>query len=245
MVTKASHIHFPSCSEYASNIIKMGEDPSRVHNVGALAVDNMVSIPKITKEELFQDLRIDLNKPVVLMTYHPVTLEKSISPIEQIVNVFRALKNYDFQIVVTAPNADKDRDVIFDYVNKEIQKNNNIKFIESLGVKRYLNLISYCSFVIGNSSSAIIEVPYYKIPVVNIGDRQKGRIFHDNIISCGYSVENIKDAIDYATNPEFYNKLRSMNYKFGDGKTASRIINVIRQISDINRLLTKRLVFTN
>ena len=243
MVTKASHIHFAACDEYASNILRMGEESWRVHNVGALAVDNMMNLSNVKKDELFSQLNLDLNQPTVLLTYHPVTLEFELSPIDQIKNVFESLNQFDFQVLITAPNLDNDRDLIFSYIEKQVSSNPKLHYLESLGVKRYLNLLPYCSFVIGNSSSAIIEVPYYKIPVINIGDRQKGRIMHENIISCSYSVESIKDGIKKTLNTEFCSQLRGMIYKFGEGNTAIKMLEIIRKIDINEQLLRKQLVF--
>ena len=245
MVTKASHIHFPTCTEYANNIINMGEVEWRVHNVGALAVDNMKMLPKLTKTDLFEKLRLSISKPTVLLTYHPVTLEFTFSALEQITNVFEALKCFDYQIVITAPNADKDREIVYNYIQKQLKLNNNFIYIESLGVKNYLNLIPHCIFVIGNSSSAIIEVPYFKIPVINIGDRQKGRIMHENIISCDYTTESIKNAVLTANNKEFEIKLKDMNYKFGDGNTAKKMLDVLKAINIDEKLLRKHLEFNS
>jgi UDP-hydrolysing UDP-N-acetyl-D-glucosamine 2-epimerase len=243
MITKSAHIHFAICKEYADNIIKMGEALWRVHNVGALAVDNMINLPKISKTELFDKLKLDVNQPVVLMTYHPVTIEFELSPLDQIKNVFDALKYFDYQIVITAPNADKDRDIIFDFINQQILYNSKLRFVESLGVKLFLSLIPYCSFVIGNSSSFIIEVPFYKIPVINIGDRQKGRILHDNIISCDYSVKSINEGILKAISPEFKNQLKTMVYKFGEGNSSGQMVKIIHNTKIDENLLRKQLVF--
>jgi len=243
MITKASHIHFAACNEYADNIVKMGEQKWRVHNVGALAVDNMVNLSKTSKYELFNLLNLDIKKPTVLMTYHPVTLEFDLDPLAQIQNIFEALKPFDLQVVVTSPNADKDRDIIFNYINEQVVLNSNIRFINSLGVRNYLSLIPFCIFVIGNSSSAIIEVPFYKIPVINIGDRQKGRILHENIISCTYSVDSIKDGIIKAISTEFRDPLKNMIYKFGEGNTAVKMLDVIRSTDTNEQLLRKQLVF--
>jgi GDP/UDP-N,N'-diacetylbacillosamine 2-epimerase (hydrolysing) len=245
MITKASHIHFAACKEYADNIIKMGEQAWRVHNVGALAVDNMVNLPKISKEELFNVLSLDGNQSTILMTYHPVTLEFDITPLTQIQNIFEALRLFDYQVVITAPNADKDRDVIFEYINEQVNLSSNIKFVDSLGVRNYLSLIPFCSFVIGNSSSAIIEVPFYKIPVINIGNRQKGRFMHDNIITCDYSTVSIVDSIKKAISFEFQNKFKGMDYEFGDGKVATRMLEVIRNTEINEQLLRKQLVFSD
>ncbi|MFQ5771926.1 MAG: UDP-N-acetylglucosamine 2-epimerase, partial [bacterium] len=203
MLTKAAHIHFVASDEYARNIRQMGEPPWRIYNTGSLAVDNIKHNKKIDKAELFQELNLDVHKPTVLMTYHPVTLEFNISPIDQIKNAFSALKSYNFQLVITAPNIEVDRTQIIAYLQQETSQNRSYHYIESLGVVQYHSLIPYCKFVIGNSSSGILEIPYFKIPTVNIGDRQQGRIRHKSIIDTDYSVESISSGIAKALSSDF------------------------------------------
>lgn len=245
MITKASHIHFAACEEYAENIRRMGEEEWRVHNVGALAVDNMLKFPKKEKAQLFRELGLDIKKSTILMTYHPVTLEFNLSPLDQISNLFEALSGNNYQIIVTAPNADENSDIILEYIQEKVTKNENIHYIESLGVNNYLNLIPFCDFVIGNSSSAIIEVPFFKIPVINIGNRQSGRIFHDNIICCTNQIDSIKRGINQARSLTFRTKIQYLDYKFGNGNTAKKILNILMATEVNTNLLQKKLIFTN
>lgn len=243
MITKAAHIHFVICDEYAQNIRQMGEPEWRIFNIGALAIDNITKLKFLTKSELFKDLGLEENKPTILLTYHPVTLEFNISPLKQIENIFKALKQYDFQVVITAPNIDKGREIINNYIIQQAEINHNYHYTESLGVKNYYNLLPHCLFVIGNSSSGLIEVPYFRIPAVNIGDRQKGRIRHESVIDTEYSVDSIKKGIDKATNESFVKNLKNMNYKFGNGNAAKKIIKIIRNIDINSRLMRKTLDF--
>jgi UDP-hydrolysing UDP-N-acetyl-D-glucosamine 2-epimerase len=243
MITKASHIHFPSCKEYEKNIRNMGEEGWRIHNVGALALDNIINLDKISKDELFKDLALECTKKTVLVTYHPVTLEFDILPQKQLEYLFTALSSYDFQIVITAPNIDSSYSKVFEFINSYSTKN-NVKYIKHLGMKRYLSLIPFVECVIGNSSSGITEVPYFKIPTINIGDRQKGRIRHLSIIDTDYSVESIKNGIDKALDANFRNLLKDMKYKFGDGHAAEKIIKILKSLNVDQKLLRKKLEFS-
>ena len=112
--------------------------------------------------------------------------------------IFYALKRYNVQVLVTAPGHEKDRDIIDNFINKNSKKSNKFIYIKSLGYKKLFSLIPHAKFVIGNSSSSIIEVPYFKVPTINIGDRQKGRFFHNSIINCGYKTKQICKSIDLA-----------------------------------------------
>ena len=243
MITKAAHIHLVACKEYAGNIREMGEPEWRIFNVGALGIDNIVNDKKIPKNDLFKQLNLDENRPIVLMTYHPVTLEFKISPLEQIKNVFNALNKFNFQIIVTAPNIEVDRGIILSYIKEQAIKNKNILYIDSLGVVKYHSLIPYCEFVIGNSSSGIVEVPFFKKPTINIGDRQNGRLLHPSIIDTGYSEESIINGISKALSKDFLNNIKNQEYKFGDGNTAKKIVTIIKNIEINEKLMRKKLDF--
>jgi UDP-hydrolysing UDP-N-acetyl-D-glucosamine 2-epimerase len=243
MITKAAHIHFASCEEYAENIRKMGEQEWRIFNVGALGIDNIIHNKRIPKNELFKQLKLDENKKTILLTYHPVTLEFKISPLDQIKNIFNALGRFDFQIVVTTSNVEADRDIIMLYVKEQISKNKDIHYIASLGVIKYYSLIPYCEFVIGNSSSGIVEVPFFHKPTINIGDRQKGRLRHPSIIDTEYSEESIISGINKALSKDFQESIKNMGYKFGDGHAAERIVKILKDIKIDEKLMRKKLDF--
>ena len=125
-----------------------------------------------------------------------------------------------------------------------VETNDNYHFFHSLGFQKYHSLIPHCKLVLGNSSSGIIEVPYFKIPTINIGDRQSGRIRHESIIDVGYSTESIKSGIEKALSKTFCKQLSSMNYKFGDGHAAERIINKLATLKIDQNLLRKKLDFS-
>jgi GDP/UDP-N,N'-diacetylbacillosamine 2-epimerase (hydrolysing) len=243
MITKAAHIHFVACDEYAQNIRRMGEPEWRIFNCGALAIDNIRSLTLLSRAKLFTKLKLDENKPTVLLTFHPTTLEFNLSPAVQIQNIFDALKNFNLQVVITAPNVESGRDSIIEIIKAEIQNKPDYHYVESLGVKKYLNLIPCCKFVIGNSSSGIIEVPYFRIPTINIGNRQKGRIQHQSIINADYSVSSITDAIKRALSDDFTKSFQNMKYKFGDGTAAAKMVEVLKKTTIDQKLLTKELNF--
>tara|TARA_B100000745_G_scaffold63095_1_gene37331 strand:- start:10 stop:1164 length:1155 start_codon:yes stop_codon:yes gene_type:complete len=243
MITKAAHLHFTMCEEYKKNVINMGEQRFRVHNCGSLSIDNIKSLKKITKKDLFKKLKINYEKPVAIFTYHPVTLEKKISTLKQIKNIFQAIKNYDMQFVITAPGHEHEREEINHFIKKKSKKSNKYIYIKSLGFENLFNLLPYCKFVIGNSSSGCIEVPYFKIPTINIGDRQKGRIFHKSLINCGYNTKEIKKSIDKALSPNFVKKIKKMKYKFGGGDASNKIVKIIKEIKLNEKFMNKRLIF--
>ena len=243
MISKAAHLHFVACEEYAENIRKMGEQEWRIYNTGALGIDNIVKGERLSKSTLFEELGLDENKALAIMTYHPVSLEFKISPQKQIQNVFLALEDFDLQIVITSPNVEVDRDKLVHFIQEKAYQNPSYVCVNSLGVKKYHSLIPHSEFVIGNSSSGIVEVPYFKVPTVNIGDRQKGRIRHESVIDTDYSVPSIKKGIQKALSRDFRDSLKEMSFKFGDGHAAERMVEIIKNIKVDQNFMRKELDF--
>ena len=239
-ITKMSHIHFPGASAYAENIKKMGEEAWRIFAVGDPGIENIKNIKIVPKEELEEDLKITINKKTLLVTYHPVTLE--LAELEyQINNLFQALSNYSGAIIVTYPNSDDGSELIIRKWQELSKLKNTVCLVHNLGNHRYLNVMRYCGAVVGNSSSAIVEAPFLKVPAVNIGNRQKGRLMADSIICCGYSQNGIKNAIDRALSDEFAEIVRSSESLYGEGDTSRRIVDVLEKIELDDKLLKKKL----
>lgn len=230
MITKSAHLHFVSCEEYANNILKMGESKERVFNTGALAIDNIRNLEFFSKADLFAQIGLEPAKSTILVTYHPVTLEINLSPLQQIRNLFSALENFNFQVVFTSPNTDAGHQQIINEIKKEVQSHADYHYIESLGMRRYFSLLPHCKMVIGNSSSGLIEVPYFRIPTVNIGDRQDGRIRHESVIDVDYSSESIEGGIKQALSEDFLRKIEKMEFKFGDGHAAEKMVAILKSI---------------
>ena len=243
MITKSAHLHFCATDKYRQNILNMGEKPWRVHNVGALGVDSMAGEPPLPKEALFSFYELDPHRPTAIMTYHPVTLEFNISAEHQVDNLFRALDQFPIQLIITAPNIDSGHEKLFERIQVEVEKKRDYKFIESMGIQRYQSMLNYVKFVIGNSSSGILEAPFYKIPTINIGDRQQGRIRHPSIIDCNYAVDSIVAAISLAIDPAFLSGLKNMEYQFGFGGAAEKILSILRSVNINQKLMRKLLEF--
>jgi GDP/UDP-N,N'-diacetylbacillosamine 2-epimerase (hydrolysing) len=243
MITKAAHLHFCAADAYRQNILNMGEEAWRVHNVGALGADSMVGDDPLPKEDLFRFYEMDPNRPTAIMTYHPVTLEFNISAEQQIDNLFKALDQYPHQLIITAPNIDSGHEKLFEKIQAEVERKKDYIFIQSMGIQRYQSMLNYVEFVIGNSSSGILEAPFYKIPTINIGDRQKGRIRHPSIIDCDYVVDSIATAIGLATDSVFLSGLEDMEYQFGFGEAAEKIVRILRSVRIDQKLMQKQLEF--
>ena len=240
MISKASHLHFVICESYKKQLIKMGEKKDRIFNHGSLAIDLIKSVKKLSKVVLYNKIKINLSIPTVILTYHPVTLEKKIPEKKQIKNIFDVLKKTNYQIVVTAPGHENGRKIIDDYIKKISKKNKRIIYIKSLGHNLLFNLLPYCKFMIGNSSSGIIEAPFFKIPTVNIGDRQKGRFKHISVINCSYSKNSIQKSIKLASSIKFKKKILKSKFFFGKGNSSEKILRQVLKINLNEKLLRKK-----
>ena len=243
MITKAAHLHFAACAEYAENIRKMGESDSRIFNCGALGIDNIVKMEKMSLEDIGGEIGLDPNAPFALMTYHPVTLEFHVPLKKQLENLFTALNDFNGQLLITAPNMEVDRDIVEGAFMKKARDDRKCFFVKSLGVRKHLSLVRHCEFVIGNSSSGMVEAPFFRIPTINVGDRQKGRIRHESIVDTDYTVDSIRNGIQKALSKSFRTKLKQMEFRFGDGHAAEKMVEIIKSTNISQKFLRKRLDF--
>ena len=229
MVSKSAHLHFTSNKYFKKQLINMDENYRSIFNVGSLSTENIKKIKRIDKKNLFQKFKIDIKLPLILMTYHSTTLEFNVSVKEQINNIFKALEQFNFSVIITGPNIEKNSDIIKNIKIKNTRKNKNYQYFDSLGFDNYHQLMKYSNFVIGNSSSGIIETPYYKIPTVNVGIRQKKRLRHISIIDCNYQQIEIVKSIKKASSENFKKKISNMKYLFGNGNSSEKIIKVLEK----------------
>lgn len=226
-ITKMSHLHFPSTEEYRKRVIQMGETPSMVHNVGALGVESALNLQLMDRDQLEKSLNFKFQSPTALLTFHPVTLENSTAK-KQFESLLQALDQLPkLQVIFTKANADADGRVINQMIDDYTQNNTRTLAFTSLGQLRYLSCLQFVDFVIGNSSSGITEVPSFKIPTVNIGDRQKGRIQAASIINCAPDEGSISEALQKALDPVFRKSLASVQNPYEQSGTSKAIFEII------------------
>lgn len=222
-ITKMSYLHFPATEVYRKRIIQLGEEPERVFNVGALGVENILHVPLLSHQEICEQIGIPKGEDYAVMTFHPVTLENETAR-EQTEELLRAIEQEKNRFyLITMANADAGGDIVNDMLRRFAAKMKNVKLVASLGMIRYLSAVKYSRFVLGNSSSGIIEAPALGIPTVNIGDRQKGRLMADTIISCAPKEEDIVAAMRLADMTE-----HKVSTIYGDGNTAEKIVEVMK-----------------
>jgi GDP/UDP-N,N'-diacetylbacillosamine 2-epimerase (hydrolysing) len=226
-ISKLSYLHFTSTEEYRCRVIQLGEQPNRVFSVGAIGIENILKEKLMSKSELELAIDFKLDKPYAMVTFHPVTLEDNNSE-KQVQALLDACKMYiDLKFIFTKANADANGRVINKIIDKFVAENNNAIAFMSLGMNRYLSALKYCTMVIGNSSSGLLEAPSFGKSTINIGDRQKGRLQAASVINCEPTKEEIKKAIALALTDEFKIKAKSIVNPYGDGNTSQKIVATI------------------
>ena len=230
-ITKMSLLHFASCEAYRQRIIQLGEAPERVFNVGALGVENIRRTPLMTRGELAEAMGCSFEKPYFLVTFHPVTLEQSTAD-GQFQALLEALDAFpEHNLIFTKTNADTDGRVINrlidDYAGRHPKR---CLAVTSLGMRLYLSVMKFASAVIGNSSSGILEAPSFKVPTVNIGDRQKGRIQAASTLNCAPDASAIRQTIGRALSPDFQESLAGISNLYDRPGTCSTIVRLLEKM---------------
>ena len=238
-ITKMSHLHFASTESYARRILQMGEEPWRIHASGALALDNLHLFQLLSVEKLQEKIGISFEGRPLVATLHPPTLERV--DLDCWARGFtESLAATGRTVILTAPNADLGGEQLHRRLFEEAGNHVRLHFVESLGTLNYFSLMACAEAMVGNSSSGILEAASFRLPVVNIGRRQEGRVQAANVINCGNSREEIDQAIGRALSEEFQHTLAHLVNPYGDGHAAERIVEVLLGVSLNERLLCKR-----
>ncbi|AKB29020.1 UDP-N-acetylglucosamine 2-epimerase [Methanosarcina siciliae C2J] len=241
-ITKLAHIHFPATKLSAKRIIKMGEPEETVFVVGAPGLDSILSEKLMEPEKIADLYGLDLSRPTVVVIQHPVSMEIEHAK-DQIRQTLDAVVDLKFQTVVVYPNADAGGREMIEVI-KHYENNPNITVYKNIPRKEYLSLLKVANVLVGNSSSGIIEASSFRLPVVNIGTRQKGRERGENVIDANYEKNDIKSKILRCLYDEiFWQKVKNFNNPYGDGKAGDRITEVLDNISINEKLLQKSLSY--
>lgn len=238
-ITKIAWWHFVAAKEYEKRVIQLGENPNRVFNVGGLGVDAIKRTKLLSKKDLMEKTGMKFSKRNLLITYHPLTLEKQTSQqsFQLLLDVLDDKK--DIYLIFTMPNADTDGIVIKNMINDFVKYHpeNTISFT-SMGSLNYLSTLKFVDGVVGNSSSGLAEAPTFKIGTINVGDRQKGRLMANSVIDCEPTAHSINNAINKLYSNEFQKKLHSVNNPYGDGDAIEKIMDILLNV-DIPKEMKK------
>ena len=237
-ITKMAHLHFVSTVAYGERVRQLGEEEWRINVVGALSLDNTRTVELLSRAEIERRFGLSLPEEFLLVTFHSVTTEYEKAG-SQCGELLAALREIDLPVLFTMPNADSGGCVIRQMIREFVSENSKAQAVENLGTRGYLSVMALASAMVGNSSSGIVEAAPFKLPVVNIGTRQKGRVLSANIINSDYGRGEIATAIRRATSGAFRDTLSDLRSPYGDGHTAERIVKVLKETNLDQRLLTK------
>lgn len=228
-ITKMAHLHFTATEVYRQRVIQLGEQPDRVFNTGTPGLDNIDKLDLLSREDFEKSIDFEISSPTFLVTFHPVTLDYNSSE-NQFKELLKAFDKYpEATIIFTKPNADTNGRVVIQLID-QFTKSNGKRAVSftSLGQLRYLSALSHVNVVIGNSSSGLTEAPSFKVPTINIGDRQKGRIKADSVIDCNPDTESIINAIQVSLSKEFKDKLKAVKNPYGEGGASNKILKILK-----------------
>ena len=236
-ITKFSNLHFTTNSIATKRLIQMGENPKFIFTVGNSSLDNMLKIPKFSKKRICNDYDLNPKDPYVVVTMHTVTSEiKQIQ--EYMKNVIDAITELNIQAILIRGNADAGSNKML-----QIIKNSKIKEYLSIPFSNYINLLRNSSALVGNSSSGIMEAPFLRIPSVNIGTRQLGRLRSKSVIDCNYEKSNIKNAITKAINDKkFLKSIPSNQNLYGIGNSSKQIVKIMEKL-DLDKIPTQKIFY--
>ncbi|GBF10546.1 UDP-N-acetylglucosamine 2-epimerase [Tepidibacillus sp. HK-1] len=241
-ITKMSHLHFVTNEEAAKRVRQLGENPKHIYNVGSPGLDQINRLKLLSRSEVERSLDFKLKDKNLLITFHPVTLDDQ-PALRQFHELLDALDSLgaDVGLIFTKPNADSDGRILIKMIDDFILSHPNAKAYNSLGQLRYLSTISHVDAVVGNSSSGLYEVPSFKKPTVNIGDRQKGRLQASSVIN----TEPIKEEILKTIHLAFHLDCSNVINPYGDGSSSNRIVKHLKEIRDYKLLLKKHFFEVN
>jgi UDP-hydrolysing UDP-N-acetyl-D-glucosamine 2-epimerase len=238
-ITKLSHIHFPATEQAASRVIQLGEQPDRVHVVGAAGLETIAKCRHMDLEELSTAIGIGLEAGFLLVTYHPATLSAQ-SPEDQVTQLINGLATAGRQLLISRPNADAGSAVVAARLEEFCHERSNAHLVASAGQEAYINLMRHAAAMVGNSSSGIIEAPSVPLAAVNVGPRQQGRQQAANVIDVPCEAGAIADGLERALSDEFRRCLTGLVNPYGDGRTSQRIVRVLAEVELGPAVLVKR-----
>jgi UDP-hydrolysing UDP-N-acetyl-D-glucosamine 2-epimerase len=237
-LTKLSHLHFVATAEYARRVEQLGEEPWRVTVCGAPALDHLNSLVLMSAAELEFRFPLRLTGPFLLVTFHPVTLEYERTE-WQVGELLAALETCGLPAVFTRPNADTGNRTIVRMIKDYVATHLSAQMVDNLGTRAFFSLMSLAAAMVGNSSSGIIEAASFKLPVVNIGARQEGRVRGANVIDVGYDRLEILKGIHRAVQPEFQKNMTGLVNPYGVGQAAAIIVEKLASVALDDNLLKK------
>ena len=229
-ITKVSHLHFVANEKYKDRVLQLGEHPDRIFDVGGLGIENIKRLKLLSLAEFQDSIDFELNSKNILVTFHPVTLEKftASKQFQELLNAIDDLE--DTNIIFTKTNSDTDGRIINYMIDEYVSaKTDKSVCFTSMGQLRYLSALQFMDAVVGNSSSGLTEVPSFNIGTINIGDRQEGRIKAKSIIDCDSNKKSICNGFKKLYSQKFQESLKNVINPYGDGCASKKIVRILKR----------------
>lgn len=241
-VSKLAHLHFPETTKAAERIVKLGEEPWRIHTVGSLYIDRIVKKMYPPLHTVRAKYGLGKHENYFLSIFHPDTYESKEWNYKAAKNLFAAAASFGFKTIVTYPCSDPGYEGVLQAIS-ELKGDEHFFVHKNIENLDFLSLMSGAKAILGNSSSALVEAPYFKLPAVNVGRRQERRDREENVVDSGFETEKIREAISYVLeNKSFRKKLEHCGTRLGDGTASEKVLAVIKRIPLDETLLRKKLV---
>jgi UDP-hydrolysing UDP-N-acetyl-D-glucosamine 2-epimerase len=238
-LTKLSHLHFVSTQEYAHRVIQLGEEPWRVVVSGEPGLDNVRTLKLLSRSEIEARFEVQIDRPFLLVTYHPVTLEYEQTE-WQIDELLAALLKTRLPVIFTWPNADMGNQIIRAKLEQFVAANSSSRLVANFGIQAYFSVMNLAAAMVGNSSSGIVEASSFQLPVVNVGTRQHGRVRPRNVIDVGYGRDQIAAGIQQALESQFRASLEGLVNPYGNGNATSSIVGHLKSTPLGDTLIRKK-----
>lgn len=233
-ISQFSSLMFTANESHRERLIRMGEDPSRVFVTGSINIDAILKVPKLTREKVFEKHGLDPEKKTALLLYHPITTESS--PEKNFGEILKFLETENIQVLTVYPNMDWGSDSIV----KKIKSQKDMVAKKSLDYTDYIQLMRTVDFLIGNSSSGLIEGPTTHTPVINVGPRNRGRDHGCNVVFCDANTWDLKRALNTLQSGDFQKALKNCTNPYGDGGASQKIIKALRKLPKLGIWPKKR-----
>ena len=239
-ITKMSQIHFPCTENYKKRLIQLGENPKHIHNFGSISLSDIDNIKFLNKKDLLKKLNLSHKNKNIIVTFHPefsFDKKKTNKKFKVVCNSLSAIKKSN--IIFTSPAQELNSEIIIKLIKNYCKKYNNAKFIKSMGREMYFSCLKHFDLMLGNSSSGIIEAPYFNIPVINVGNRQLGRDCSVNIVNCEYNKQKLIKKIYHTQSIKFKNIIKKNKPVYYQKNTVDKIYKKISRLNFKKGLLKK------
>jgi len=241
-ITKLANIHLTSNQSSADRILKMGEDSWRIYKIGSPALDLIKQSRFTNKETIFKKFSLYENKPVILLLQHSVTWQVDQTE-KQIIETLKAITEFDFQIIAVYPCSDPGYETIINNLEKYSRKT-NLRVYKNIEFEDFWGLMNIANIFIGNSSAGIMETASFKIPFINIGIRQEGRLRADNVIDVAHDRDKIKKAIQKSLfDSAFIKQVQNCISPYGDGTASKKIVSILENLKLDSKLIQKKMTY--